>query len=114
MQKYYCKTDRIREFKLLMSSGYQPVQCDHLARLLDGMGFFDAPASTKYHGNYTGGLYEHSEDVTRNLVWLTEKLGLPGSIRAAPIWSECCTISASATSTPGSRTARFFSGTTGL
>ena len=76
MQKHFNKNDRIKAFKALMSGGYQPVQCDHLARLLDGMGFFDAPASTKYHGNFTGGLYEHSEDVTRNLVWLTEKLGL--------------------------------------
>lgn len=31
--------------------------------LSDGCDFFTAPASTKYHGNYTGGLCEHSLDV---------------------------------------------------
>lgn len=76
MQKYFNKNDRIKAFKALMSGGYQPVQCDHLAKVLDGMGFFDAPASTKYHGVFAGGLYEHSEDMTKNLLELTEKLGL--------------------------------------
>ncbi len=31
--------------------------------LSDSCDFFTAPASTKYHGNYTGGLCEHSLDV---------------------------------------------------
>ena len=31
--------------------------------LSDECDFFNAPASTKYHGNYTGGLCEHSLDV---------------------------------------------------
>ena len=31
--------------------------------LSDGCDFFTAPASTKYHGNYEGGLCEHSIDV---------------------------------------------------
>ena len=31
--------------------------------LSDECDFFEAPASTKYHGNYTGGLCEHSLDV---------------------------------------------------
>lgn len=31
--------------------------------LSDACDFFTAPASTKYHGNYTGGLCEHSLDV---------------------------------------------------
>lgn len=30
---------------------------------LEEMGFYDAPASTKYHGNYTGGLAMHSYEV---------------------------------------------------
>lgn len=40
------------------------------------MGFFTAPASTKYHGAYEGGLFDHSIQVARELVGLTEKLGL--------------------------------------
>lgn len=39
-------------------------------------GFKKAPASTKYHGAYEGGLYQHSCNVTRELLNLTEKLGL--------------------------------------
>lgn len=33
-----------------------------LAYLIDN-GFFIAPASTKYHGNYAGGLFDHSMNV---------------------------------------------------
>lgn len=40
------------------------------------MGFFTAPASTKYHGAYVGGLFDHSLHVARELVNLTEKLDL--------------------------------------
>lgn len=76
MQKYNSKNDRIKAFSEIMSGGFQPVHCEHLAHLLDDMGFFDAPASTKYHGVFSGGLYEHSENVTLNLLNLTEKLGL--------------------------------------
>lgn len=43
---------------------------------LDCLGFFDAPASTKYHGAYDGGLFDHSLAVANALVELTEKLGL--------------------------------------
>ena len=35
-------------------------------------GFFTAPASTKYHGNYEGGLYDHSKTVMDSLVDLTK------------------------------------------
>ena len=40
------------------------------------LGFFTAPASTKYHGAYEGGLFDHSLAVTKALVNLTNKLGL--------------------------------------
>jgi 23S rRNA maturation-related 3'-5' exoribonuclease YhaM len=39
-------------------------------------GFFTSPASTKYHGNYEGGLFDHSLAVTEALVELTENNGL--------------------------------------
>lgn len=41
-----------------------------LLKHLELMGFFEAPASTKYHGAYPGGLVEHSNNVFRRLVWL--------------------------------------------
>ena len=43
---------------------------------LYNIGFFEAPASTKYHGNYEGGLFGHSIMVTQELVNLTKKLDL--------------------------------------
>lgn len=46
------------------------------AKILDKLRFFDAPASTKYHGAYEGGLFDHSLAVAEELVKLTENLGL--------------------------------------
>lgn len=43
---------------------------------LKGLGYFTASASLKYHGAYEGGLFDHSLEVTKQLVNLTEKLGL--------------------------------------
>ncbi len=39
-------------------------------------GFFVSPASSKYHGNYAGGLYDHSKAVFKALTELTECLNL--------------------------------------
>ena len=39
-------------------------------------GFKTAPASTKYHGAFEGGLYQHSVAVTRELLHLTDRLAL--------------------------------------
>lgn len=38
---------------------------------LKANGFFTAPASTKYHGSYEGGLFDHSYNVTHALLNLT-------------------------------------------
>jgi len=43
---------------------------------LTANGFFTAPASTKFHGNYEGGLFDHSLAVARSLVEMTERNGL--------------------------------------
>lgn len=43
---------------------------------LEEIGFFTAPASTKYHGAYLGGLFDHSYQVAVELQKLTDKLGL--------------------------------------
>lgn len=54
------------------------------AKILDKLGFFDAPASTKYHGAYEGGLFDHSLAVAEELVNLTERLGLTWSSANSP------------------------------
>ena len=43
---------------------------DRLINWLEGTDFYYAPASTKYHGNYEGGLCEHSIKVYDNLCTL--------------------------------------------
>lgn len=48
------------------------VVSDDLMECLMAYGFFTAPASTKYHGNYEGGLLEHSYMVTKYLLTLTQ------------------------------------------
>ena len=63
--------DRVREYVDFMPAG----GLLDLAEL-GSIGFFEAPASTKYHGCYEGGLFDHSLEVAKSLVNLTEKLGL--------------------------------------
>lgn len=46
---------------------------DKLLEWLEQIGFFTAPASAKYHGAYAGGLVEHSNNVYRRLVKLTDE-----------------------------------------
>ena len=65
------KHDRIRKYLMIMPF----VASLHLDRLNE-LGFFTAPASTKYHGAYEGGLFDHSLATTEALVNLTEKLSL--------------------------------------
>ena len=48
----------------------------NMIRTLSQMGYFDAPASTKYHGAYAGGLADHSIAMCEELVHLTRKLNL--------------------------------------
>lgn len=48
------------------------------------IGFFTAPASAKHHGNYVGGLYEHSKNVAIALENLTDRLGLEWERRDSP------------------------------
>ena len=39
-------------------------------------GFFNKPAAVKHHGNYTGGLFDHSLAVTQSLNSMTKALNL--------------------------------------
>lgn len=48
----------------------------NIVERLKSDGFFTAPASTKYHGAYEGGLFEHSLNVTNSLVELTKQNSL--------------------------------------
>ena len=67
-------TDRIDEFVELAYKKCRIVYDNQ--KLLNWLGdnnFFSSPASTKYHGVYPGGLYDHSATVYRRLADLTAR-----------------------------------------
>ena len=51
---------------------------------LIGQGFFVKPAAVKHHGNYTGGLFEHSLMVAQVLVEMTQKFESPWTRPESP------------------------------
>ncbi|MBQ0061231.1 MAG: HD domain-containing protein [Bacteroidales bacterium] len=53
-----------QEFKDLLLSTKRE-ECDYVIEQLEELGFFKAPASTKFHLNYEGGLVEHSVNVCK-------------------------------------------------
>ena len=72
--------ERIKDFDALCEQNM--IVSENFRNWLIETGFFRAPASTKYHGNYDGGLYDHCRTVyerlnrlTKNnhLVWLRPK-----------------------------------------
>lgn len=73
---FHSREGRINDFAELMANGIGEKEARKMAETLEGMGFFDAPASMKYHAAYPGGLYDHSCEVTLVLLNLTKKLGL--------------------------------------
>lgn len=56
----------------MASSGDEDLVSPDMLKYLSLNHFFTAPASTKYHGNYEGGLFDHSFVVAKFLVRLTE------------------------------------------
>ena len=67
-----------------------------LVEALKNIGFFEAPASTKWHGAYEGGLFEHSYVVGRELQKLTDELGLEWEREGSPwivgIFHDLCKV----------------------
>ena len=56
--------------ELLRSTGREGV--DHIIEVIEGMGFFTAPASTKFHLSNEGGLLQHSLNVCEMALGLRE------------------------------------------
>nr|DAO87625.1 MAG TPA: putative HD superfamily hydrolase [Caudoviricetes sp.] len=73
------ESDRIKKFIEFMPTGFENTVPE-----LQALGFFTAPASTKYHGAYHGGLFDHSLTVAENLVKMTKKLGLKWDRERSP------------------------------
>lgn len=61
---------------LMMATNLSEIVKKDFLKWLAENGFFTAPASTKYHGNYEGGLFDHSFMVMNLLVELSAANGL--------------------------------------
>lgn len=76
--------ERIKIFKSLMGQAFSKEEVDYFVAIFRRMGYFTAPASTKYHGNYEGGLFDHSLEVTKSLLHLTKHLKLHWNSKKSP------------------------------
>lgn len=70
MEKNWDEMTEAQKFKEVFRKTVTRSGSAVLLRVLDEIGFFTAPASTKYHGAYPGGLVRHSNNVYRRLVML--------------------------------------------
>lgn len=62
--------DRVTQFDKFFEKG---MISDEFRVYLINNGFFTAPASTRFHGNYEGGLFDHSFAVAKFLIGLTKR-----------------------------------------
>lgn len=96
------KEDRLKKF------WESPIICvlpPEFSRWLAESEFFTAPASTKYHGNYEGGLFDHSFLVMETLVELTRRNNLKWQREGSPfvvgLLHDLCKIDQYKEITPG-------------
>lgn len=78
-------TDNTTERELFLRCKIKPILGDTLTEVMISKGFCKAPASTKHHGNYPGGLFDHSLAVACCLQKYTEKLELKWDEEDSPI-----------------------------
>lgn len=79
--------ERIEKFTNSMPFNFKatiPCDVDYIIDRLQAEGFFTAPASANHHGNYEGGLFDHSFEVAKALVQLTERNHLLWTIPRSP------------------------------
>lgn len=94
------KGDRetIRQAEVEKFKGYYKMikreGAEQLLEWLEEKGFFTAPASTKYHGNYAGGLVEHSNHVFERLSEILPKAGNAESMAIVGLLHDVCKIDA--------------------
>ena len=72
---------RIKEFREAAGHIFSETMIDEMADL----GFFLCPASLSHHGDYLGGLFDHSMQVFHNLEDLTNRLDLTWQRRESPL-----------------------------
>jgi len=75
---------RMNKFLDVMKIDGRPLVSVDMLDWLVQEGFFVKPAAIKHHGNYTGGLFDHSLEVMEDLVEMTQKFGIPWSRPESP------------------------------
>lgn len=78
------KIDRISDYICIFGK-YKQFNNDDLLTRLDNLNFFTAPARINHHGNYEGGLFDHSLNVANTLLDFTKKFTLEWSFDVSPI-----------------------------
>lgn len=78
------KTKFISYFSLIKRDG-----ASDLLRFIESTDFFTAPGSTKYHGNYEGGLIDHSINVYERLIQLAPDYS-PETIAIVSLLHDLC------------------------
>lgn len=78
------KDDRILDYICIFGE-HKPFSNDEILQKLDDVNFFTAPASIGHHGNYEGGLFDHSLNVTNTLLNFTIQFNLKWSFDISPI-----------------------------
>lgn len=68
----YDMSNYVKEFEEIFTSKIKREGSDKLLDYLKSADFFTAPASTRFHGNYAGGLVEHTVKVYRRFLKLAE------------------------------------------
>ncbi|NBI18542.1 hypothetical protein D1841_13315 [Neglecta sp. X4] len=91
------KSSKIQDcFDLLTANGVGI--SENFKEFLKKAGFFDLPASTKFHGAEAGGLYAHSLAVAETLMVLTQRNQLewerPGSPVVVGLFHDLCKLEA--------------------
>ena len=69
---------------MMLECGLSLIEIDEISRRLDSLNYFIQPASISHHGNYKGGLFDHSYAVAKALVDLTKKLDLKWERKLSP------------------------------
>ena len=79
----YITTERQRIEEFRKAAGH--VFSENMIEEMRGRGFFLCPASLSHHGNYIGGLYDHSMQVFHQLEHLTKQLDLTWQRPESPL-----------------------------
>lgn len=84
-EKKHVVLDRTKQQRINLFKNYLPSPYNTgILRQLEKDGFFTAPAAASHHGNYEGGLFDHSFAVTCQLVDYTQSLGLHWERKESP------------------------------